>query len=243
MFGINSPSAMRMLQALHAAHTAPAPEPQTIRQPTSGGKSRGRRAPSPPPPPADYSDTESEYSDDSATSASSSSYESDTDVIYSHVVETKKCPYVSPAGLKAKSTSGKEAIKHLKAKKCPEVPALKKGAKIKMNDPATPAPAPAAPAPVAAAPTPAAQPEAPKRVRKVTKKTVAAEAPAPASAPAPAPAPAPPAAAPEAPKAAAAAGKAKRAPSAYNLFVKEHLKAGKAMIDIGKLWKASKEGK
>jgi hypothetical protein len=161
---------------------------------------------------------------------------SDTDVIYNHVVEKKKCPYVSPAGLKAKA-NGKEAIKHLKAKNCPELPALKKqklkkGDIIKMDDPASAAMAAPTPASaVAASAASPSQPAAPKRARKVTKVTHAEPKVFEEVVPA-----APPPAA-----AASTGGKTKRAPSAYNLFVKEHLKAGKAMTEIGKLWKEKKQ--
>jgi uncharacterized Zn-finger protein len=262
MFGFNSPSAMRMLQTLQAAHATPSPEPRAIRQPSETQyKSRSRRAPSPPSVQSE-SESDSEYS--SGNSASSgTSYESDTDVIYSHVVETKKCPFVSPAGLRSKS-SGKEAIQHLKAKNCPEVPALKKSAKkVKMD---VPAPAAAAPAPVpAAAPTASPPPhETSTRIRKVIKKKtdeppkviVEEVAPAQSQPASPAPkkrttrkkskteeAPAAPVVSAEVPKEEpkpAANGKAKRAPSAYNLFMKEHLKAGKAMTEIAALWKAQK---
>jgi hypothetical protein len=258
--GINSPSAMRMLQTLHAAHSAPAPEPRVLRQPSQAqaqSKSRSRRAPSPPSVVSE-SESDSEYS--SGNSASSgTSYESDTDVIYSHVVETKKCPYVSPAGLKSKAT-GKEAIQHLKAKNCPEVPALKKSAKkVKMDVPA-PTPIAAAPALTAAIEAASAsQPDTPKRTRKVIKKDVPVKvveveaAPAPAS---PVPkkrttrkasktveAPAAPVVPAETPKEEtkpAATGKAKRAPSAYNTFMAAGLKAGKAMTTIAAEWKAKK---
>jgi len=218
MFGFNSPSAMRMIQHLQAANTPePEPEPRHIRQTSRG---RSRRAPSPPSS-VSSSGSETSYSGSSrSSSASSSSYESDADVIYSHVVEKKKCAYVSPAGLRSKSKSGKEAIQHLKSKNCPEVPNLKKSAR-KSNDVA-PSPAPPTPAPAASAP--ASQSETPKRSRKVRVQEAPVAAPEPVK---------------EAPTPAVSA-KSKRAPSAYNLFMKEHLKQGKSMVEISKLWKEKK---
>ena len=79
------------------------------------------------------------------------------------------------------------------------------------------------------APTPAPAPApAPKKSR--AKKVV--EAPAAQEPPAGAPAAAAPAATP--------AAKAKRAPSAYNKFAAEHMKAGRSMKEVSELWKAEK---
>lgn len=214
MYGINTPNAMRMLAMLHQANQ-PAPEPpapirKTVSRPKSAPAPRSRR----PPTPQTESESESEFSD-SGSSASSGSYE-DVDTIYHHVVEEKKCPNISPAGLKSKSSSSKDAVAYLKSKNCPEVPSLKKP---KTAPP--PAPAPASPK----APTKA---EAPKP--KKSKSVKIAEA-APVEA-APAPAPSAPAA--------VSTEKKKRAPSAYNTFVAEQRKAGKTMKEAAEAWKAKK---
>jgi hypothetical protein len=207
---------MRMLAMLHQANQAPPEAPpsqpirKTISRPKSAPAPRQRR----PPTPQSESESESEFSDSgsSASSGSSSSYE-DVETIYRHVVEDKKCKYVSPAGLKDKKTS-KDAIAHLKAKNCPEVPALKK-AKV------APPPAPTM--------AEAAAVRAPKKSKTVK---IAESAPVEA-----APAPAPPAAtSTEKVK----QEKPKRAPSAYNTFVAEQRKAGKSMAEAAAAWKAKK---
>jgi len=153
---------------LHQANQPP-PEPpapirRTVSRPKSAPAPKSRR----PPTPQSESESESEFSD---SGSSESSYE-DVDTIYKHVVEDKKCSYVSPAGLRDKKTS-KDAIAHLKTKNCPEVPALKKK---------KPARAPTPPP----APTKAEAPEAPK-AKKSKKVAVAPEAaPAPPAETAPA---------------------------------------------------------
>lgn len=206
-----------MLNNLQAYHQ---PQP-VVEEPAAPrySKSRSRRAPTPP------SESDSEYSSSGSESSSgSSSYLSDADEIYNHVVEKKKCAYVSPAGLREKS-SAKDAIQHLKKKNCPEVPALKKSARV------APAPAPAA----ARAATPAPAPSAPASPLPAKRKIVKKNTDQPPKVVEEAPAPAPAAAAP-----AAAAKKAKRAPTPYNIFVGQQLKAGKAMTEVARLWKEKK---
>jgi len=208
---------------LHQANQPP-PEPpapirRTVSRPKSAAepKSRSRR----PPTPQSESESESEFSDSGSSATSASSYE-DVETIYRHVVEDKKCKYVSPAGLKDKKTS-KDAIAHLKAKNCPEVPALKK----RKADPAPPSPK----APTKAEAEAVRAPK-PKKTKKVT---MAEPAPvATVAAVAPAPAPAPPAAT------STEKVKAKRAPSEYNKFVSEQRKAGKSMAEAAAAWKAKK---
>jgi len=196
---------------LHQANQPP-PEPpapirRTVSRPKSAPAPRSRR----PPTPQSESESESEFSDSGSSATSVSSYE-DVETIYRHVVEDKKCKYVSPAGLKDKKTS-KDAIAHLKAKNCPEVPALKKRkeAAPKVESPKAPTKA-----------------EAPKPKKS---KSVKIAEPAPVEA---APAPAPPAAT------STEKVKTKRAPSAYNTFVAEQRKAGKSMAEAAAAWKAKK---
>ena len=209
-----------MLSMLHQANQAPpeAPPSQPIRKTVSRPKSAP--APRQRRPPTPQSESESEADSFSDSGSSSSTYE-EVETIYKHVVEDKKCPYVSPAGLKDKKTT-KDAIAHLKAKNCPEVPALKKKAAP------APAPAPAPPSPKAPTKAEAEAVRAPKP--KKSKKVTVAE-PAPVAA----------APTPDAPPAAASTeGKKKRAPSAYNTFVAEQRKAGKSMAEAAAAWKASK---
>lgn len=207
MYGSNTPNAMRMLAMLHSANQAPVAPPKPIRQ-TKAAPTR-RRAPTPP----SESESESEQSYSESDLDSVSSYE-DVDTIYKRVVEEKKCPRVSPAGLKAKKTS-REAIEHLKKKECPEVPSLKKQKTVSVAE---------------------QQAESPKAPKKTARRTTAKKAkteptPAPVAEPTPAPQPA---------AAATQATKAKRAPSAYNKFVSEQRKAGKSMSEAAAAWRDSR---
>ena len=226
MYGsVNSVNALRMLNTLYAANQPPPAPPAPVRaaRPATAKAPRVQR---PPTPSSSESESDSEYSD---SEVSSSEYE-DTDVIYKKVVEEAKCPHVSPAGLKDKKTS-KDAVAYLKTKNCPEVSKLKK---VK-----TAAPKVEAPIKIE---IPTVEMEAPKKKRVAKKKethtmpdgTVMAGAshPAPAAAPAAAPAPAAPAAAP--------AKKAKRPPSAYNLFISKAMKGGATMKEAAAAYKAAK---
>ena len=214
MYGFNnSPNAMRMLSMLHQAHQAPpapAAPPAPIRKTVARPKSARR-------PPTPMSESESESDSFSDSDSSSSTYE-EVETIYKHVVEDKKCPYVSPAGLKDKKTS-KDAIAHLKAKNCPEVPALKK-----------PKAAPKPESPKAPTKAEAEAVRAPKKNKKITVAESAPVAAVAAAAPAPAAAPA----------ATSTETKAKRKPSEYNIFVAEQRKAGKSMAEAAAAWKAKK---
>jgi hypothetical protein len=162
------------------------------------------------------------------------------DTIYHHVVEEKKCPNVSPTGLRSKGDK-KEAVAYLKSKKCPELPALKRKT------------APAASATATKGgrkpklEVAISQPAAPVRKTRA-KKTVSAADAAHADPKLDAPiepmkfggnlSHAKPVEA--APAAAAAPKKAKRAPTAYSTFVGEKLKAGMTMKEAAAAWKASK---
>jgi len=216
MYGnVNSTNALRMLNTLYQSNQPPPAPPAPVRVPRAKAKAPRVR---PPTPSSSDSESDSAYSD---SEVSESSYE-DTDVIYKKVVEEAKCPHVSPAGLKDKKTS-KEAVAYLKTKNCPEVPKLKKvkTAPAKIEEPIQ--------MEIAA--------EAPKVVKRVVKKKVAA-----AAAPAPAPVVAAPAAAPVTAAAAPAkAAKTKRAPTAYNLFVSKAMKAGSTMKEAAAAYKAQKE--
>lgn len=228
MFGANSANAMRMLRMLHQSNE-PAPEPRaslaspepirkTVPRPAAKAPAQRRRAPTPPVS-AYESDSYSDSDSDSLSSESSYSSYEDVDTIYHHVVEDKKCPYVSPAGLKDKKTS-RDAIEHLKTKKCPEVSALKKKKAVVAAPPSPKAPTKAEAEAV----------RAPKTKRTKTVKTMepaASETAAPA---------------PQAPSAPAAVSteKKKRAPSAYNLFVSQQRKAGKTMAEAASAWRAKK---
>jgi len=231
--GVNNPNAMRMLQSLYSAHSAPQAAPTAA--PKAKAPAR-RRAPSP----SVSSSTDDSDSYESDSSSSYSSYD-DVEVIYKKVVEEAACPYVSPAGLRDQKTK-KDAIKHLKAKKCPEVPKLRKGKggakaapKADEKPKAEEKVADAKPVQVEQTPKPEIKltPEAEeivrtgvkKRVAK-PKKTVTVSVPA---APAPAEAPA-----------AKAAAKTKRAPSSYQKFMGEQLRAGKSMKEVAAAWKAQK---
>jgi len=220
MYGINTPNAMRMLAMLHQANQAPPEPPAPIRKTVSRPKTEAVRQRRPPTPQSE-SESESDSLSDSGSSASSGSSYEDVETIYRHVVEDKKCAYVSPAGLKDKKTS-KEAIAHLKVKNCPEVPALKKRKEA----------APKVASPKAPTMAEAAAVRAPK-LKKTKKVTVAEPAPVAAVAAAA------PAEAPSAP-AATSTEKKKRAPSAYNTFVAEQRKAGKSMAEAAAAWKAKK---
>jgi hypothetical protein len=211
--GVNSVNALRMLNTLYQANQPPPPPPTPIRAPRPA-KAKAPRL-RPPTPSSSESESDSDYSD---SEVSSSEYE-DTDIIYKKVVEDAKCPHVSPAGLKDKKTS-KEAAAYLKTKNCPELPKLKKvkSAPVKIEEPKV-------------EPMPSHMSEEKPKVKKVTKKVSVAEAPAPAPVAAPAPAPV---AAP------AKAGKTKRAPTAYNLFVSKAMKEGKSMKEAAALYKAQK---
>lgn len=232
---INSPNALRMLSHLAQYHQ-PAPEPEVPR-------ARSTRVPGPASPPPrnqtrnfkakgrylkskEDSDTElSESSGEESDYSSSSSDYEDTDVIYQKVVEEAKCPRVSPAGLKSHSKSRKEAASYLKSKECPEVPKLKKSA---AKEPAKPKENVTFEAPHVEV-TEAGEQVIHNGIKKTVKRKVAKAEPAAA----------PSAAAPAAP---AAAAKTKRAPSAWNAFASEHMKAGKSMKEVAAMWKEKKGG-
>lgn len=215
MYGnVNSTNALRMLNTLYQANQPPPAPPAPVRAPRVRAPVTRR----PVTPPSSDSEEDSEYSD---SEVSQSSYE-DVDVMYKKVVEEAKCPHVSPAGLKDKKTS-KEAAAYLKSKNCPEVPKLKKVKAVKIEEPVK----------IEIPKVEMEVPAAPKTKRVVKKKVTATEAPAPVAAPAPAPVAAP-AAAP------AKEGKTKRAPSAYNKFMGEQLRAGKTMQQVAAAWKEQK---
>ena len=209
---MNSPDVMRMLHRLSQGDNfqpEPAAAPERKAAPRAPRKQKVRE----PSPDSEYSDSDSE----------SDGYE-ELQQIKDHY-DKEPCEYVSPAGLKATKTK-KEAMAYLESKKCPKIPALKKG---KMEGPPAPAPKKARKAKVAevvpAVPAPVEVPApAPKKVR--AKKEVAAALPAVAAqAPTLAPSETP-------------AKKAKRPATAYALAVGRHRKAGKSFAEAAKAAKA-----
>jgi hypothetical protein len=205
---MNSPDVMRMLHRLSQGDNfqpEPAPEGQRAARTQRAPRKQKVREPSPD---SEYSDSDSE----------SDGYE-ELQQIKDHY-DKEPCEYVSPAGLKATKTK-KEAIQYLESKKCPKIPALKKG---KMEGPPAPAPATAPAKKVRKAkpveptpPVPAVPAPPPKKVR--AKKAVAAALP---------PVAADPVVVPEKTE------KKKRAPTAYAICVGKYRKQGLSFAEASK---------
>lgn len=228
---MNTMSVMRLLQQLQGGRPTPALIPVQQRgyeeeeEPERRPRGRPRKERSPSPPPRKSRDkrrspspkkskrrarSPSTSSEDSSNYGSSSSdyssYDEADDIKERYRKEP--CEYVSPAGLESKKTK-KEVVNYLEEKKCPKIETHAK--KRKHVPPAT----------ATAAPT--AQPTAPPPPPPATASTHGASGDAPAV-------PAEPAVGKKKmgrpPKPVDPNAKPKRPPTAYNLAVSKHIKAG-----------------